>query len=418
MQVLPQDVDSQHGIAQSPIGPSPSQSPLAFQPFGSAPSGPPSAYTSALARSTSASGNGNMSKLNRSSSGSTATVNRSPAATAATAENHDAASAVDVRRGSLGERQQATGATPWSEDGAVADNTPQTDTLQDSTEGAEQSSETTSSSKSEESGSASLPGSVSSVHQAPSAQIEGEAAGAEVLQPSTDQSPTDTQDSAQQAPAPARGQAADEPQDAASQAADESQDAASSAAGDSQHAAGPAADEPQAAADAAPSKTELQQSMNAVLSGEDQAMQESMAAANAAGGEQLKDLFPSPSKKDDPLAQADHQSPTHPTLTQASSALGPPSGPLQGAAASSSDALLGPAAVSRVAADKAAADVTAAAKVTSSEASSPEQARQLQQAEAERSEGAETGAEASDSTAAGQTNSSGQIAERFRSGSD
>ncbi|KAL0035268.1 hypothetical protein WJX79_009470 [Trebouxia sp. C0005] len=41
VKVLTQDVDSQYGIAHSPIGPSPSQSPLAFRPFGSAPTGPP-----------------------------------------------------------------------------------------------------------------------------------------------------------------------------------------------------------------------------------------------------------------------------------------------------------------------------------------------------------------------------------------
>ncbi|KAL0054988.1 hypothetical protein WJX82_005488 [Trebouxia sp. C0006] len=61
VKVLPQDVDSQYGIAHSPIGPSPSQSPLAFRPFGSAPTGPPSAYSSALARTASASNNSNMS---------------------------------------------------------------------------------------------------------------------------------------------------------------------------------------------------------------------------------------------------------------------------------------------------------------------------------------------------------------------
>lgn len=62
VQVLPQDVDPQYGIAHSPLGPSPSQSPLA-RPFGAAPTGAPSAYTSAVARSSSLSSSDNLARL-------------------------------------------------------------------------------------------------------------------------------------------------------------------------------------------------------------------------------------------------------------------------------------------------------------------------------------------------------------------
>ena len=66
--MLPQDVDPEYGIAHSPLGPSPSQSPLAFKPFGAAPTAPPSAYSSAVARSSSLSNSGNLSRLSRSAS--------------------------------------------------------------------------------------------------------------------------------------------------------------------------------------------------------------------------------------------------------------------------------------------------------------------------------------------------------------
>ena len=435
MQVLPQDVDSQHGIAQSPIGPSPSQSPLAFQPFGSAPSGPLSAYTSALARSTFASGSGNISKLNRSISGSTATASRNQAAadSATASEHHDAAPGLDGRGASLGARQQTTAATPASDDGSVHDNTSQTNTLQDNAQSAEQTSQPTSPSPSRHLGTTRLSGSTQAApQQSQSVQIRGDAAGGGISQPITNQSPTDIQELAQQAPTNAIAQAADESQDAASQAAGESQDAASQAAGESQaaasqaagesqaadgelqHATSQAADQSQAAADA-PSESELQQSMDAVLRGEDQAMQESMAAANAAGGEQLKDLLPTPSSEGDPPAQADCPSPTHPTLIQASDPAST-AAVLQGAA-SSPDVLTVPSAVLGVAADKTAdvaAEVTVAAEMTSPAVPNSGQEQQLEQAETSGSEGAEISAEASDNTAAGQTSSSGQLADRFR----
>ena len=424
MQVLPQDVDSQHGIAQSPIGPSPSQSPLAFQPFGSAPSGPPSAYTSALARSTFASGSGNMSKLNRSTSGSTATAtrNQAAAASATASEHHDAAPGLDGRGASLGGRQQTTAATPPSDDGSVPDNTSQTNTLQDNAQSAEQSSQPTSPSSSRQLGTPSTSGSTQAApQQSQSVQIRGDCTGGGISQPSTNQSPTDIQELAQQAPTNAIAQAADESQDAASQAADESQAAASQASAESQaadgelqHATSQAADQSQAAADA-PSESQLQQSMDAVLRGEDQAMQESMAAANAAGGEQLKDLLPTPSSEGDPPAQADCPSPTHPTLIQASDPAST-AAVLQGAA-SSPDVLTVPSAVLGVAADKTAdvaAEVTVAAEMTSPAVPNSGQEQQLEQAETSGSEGAETSGEASGGTAAGQTSSSGQLADRFR----
>ena len=67
LQVLAQDIDPQYGIAHSPLGPSPSQSPIA-RPFGAAPTAPPSAYTSAVARSSSLSNSGNLSRLSRGTS--------------------------------------------------------------------------------------------------------------------------------------------------------------------------------------------------------------------------------------------------------------------------------------------------------------------------------------------------------------
>lgn len=66
LQVLPQDIDPQYGIAHSPLGPSPSQSPLA-RAFGPAPTVPQSAYTSALSRTASLSSSGKLSRLSRSS---------------------------------------------------------------------------------------------------------------------------------------------------------------------------------------------------------------------------------------------------------------------------------------------------------------------------------------------------------------
>lgn len=420
-QVLPQDVDSQHGIAQSPIGPSPSQSPLAFQPFGSAPSGPPSAYTSALARSTSASGSGKISKLSRSTSGNTAaTTTQSPAAAAAVAavEPHDATLADDMRAGSPGADEDTMGAASLSQDRlsvpSATGNISQTDTLQDNAQAPEQHIQSVSSSPIPQASTASVPGSAEAgpQHQQ-SAQIGEDSAGAGVSQPSNDQSPTGSHDSAKQAPADAAGQAADESQHVAGQAADESQGAAGQAADESQHAARQAANESPAAANA-PSETELQQSRDAVLSGEDQAMQESVAAANPAGGEQVKDSLPAPSLARDPPRQADCPNPTHPTLTPTS---GPPSesSGLQGAA-SSPDV---PAVSSAMAADMAVADVAAADVSAAAEGTSPADdytTGQEQEVESKQAGSSGTGAEASDSTAAGQSSSSGQFADRLRSG--
>ena len=408
MQVLPQDVDSQHGIAQSPICPSPSQSPLAFQPFGSAPSGPPSAYTSALARSTS--GSGRTSKLSRSTSGNTAAATiqgpSAPAAAAAANETNDAAPAVEMRAGSPGAGEETMGAASVllsredrSSVPSVAGNMAQKESLQDTAQTPKQRSPPASSSAASQASTASVPSSAQAGPQdSQSAVIGKHSSDAGISQHSTDQSPTESHDSAQQAPA----------------------DAARQAAGESQGAAGPAADESPAAA-AAPSETELQQSRDAVLSGEDQAMQESMAAANAAGGQQLKDLLSTPSLEADPPRQAECPDPTQPPLTRASSASGPASelSGLQGAA-SSPDA---PTVSSAVAPDMATADVaianSSAAAVTSpadEHTAGQDQEVEVKQAEVLGGEGAETGAEASDSTAAGQCSSSGQFADRLRSG--
>ena len=386
-------MDSQYGIAQSPIGPSPSQSPLAFQPFGSAPSGPPSAYTSALARSTSVSGSGNMSKLSRGSNGSIATASRSTAAAAA--EDHDAAPGVAMKGGSPGGSEQPLGLAPLSEDGSsvrsVAGDTSQTDTLQEGDQAAEQSDPPTSPSASAQSPTTSLS---PAPQHSQSAEIGDKSASVGVLQPSTDESAPDRKESAHQAGADAACQSAGESQEAADPAADESQDAV-----------GRAAEEPQAAA---PSETELQQSMKAVLSGEDQAMQESMAAANAAGGEQLKDALPSPSSEAS-LTQADCQSPSHPTMTEALSASAPASGSGLQDAPSSPDALPPHATVSGLS-----SDATAGDEPMSSSASSSVQEHQLEQAEASGGEQGKADAEAPDRTAAGQAHSSGQIADKFR----
>ena len=271
MQVLPQDVDSQYGIAQSPIGPSPSQSPLAFQPFGPAPSAPLSAYTSALARSASASGSGNLSRQSKSPSDNKATATATAtapgggaaaAAAAPAAEQGEVALGVAVLGGSPrgGAHKEPMGVTPPSEeDGtslrSVTSSTAQTDTLAEEAQAAWASEQPVSFSSEMES-TASRP---AAAPQDPDlVQVQEGSAITAVTSQSTEQQPTDSSQNSAQA--------------AGAEAADESQAAAP------------------------PSKTELQQSMKAVLSGEDQAMQASLAAANAAGGEQVKDMgVPSPS---------------------------------------------------------------------------------------------------------------------------
>jgi len=219
MQVLPQDVDSQYGIAHSPIGPSPSQSPLAFRPFGSAPTGPPSAYSSALARTASASNNSNMSS-------------------AALARTASATGSGNISRLSEStSREEVTGV------------------------------------------SGGLPRVSSEVTGVSSGEVLTAAQGAQ-------QSLTQSEATQQNA---ASGDQAD---------TGDLQFQAGQLSINTVLAAGPeAASEGVQAADkavaAAPNDAELQQSMDAMLSGEDQAMQESLAAANAAAGEHVGDFLPS-----------------------------------------------------------------------------------------------------------------------------
>lgn len=391
MQVLPQDVDSQYGIAQSPIGPSPSQSPLAFQPFGRAPSGPPTAYTSALALSATASGSGNLSRLSQSPSDSTATAtattSRGPAASA---EQADAAPGVAVSGGSSrgGDQQPPMGVTPPSEDSGSVRSTSggggEIDTLVDNAQAAQARDQPASPSSAVEPAITSPPSprppaSSQDLQASDPSQGQGDSGIAAVSSPSTDQPPTDSQD-----PAQAAGL------DAASLAGNESQAAAP------------------------PSSTELQQSMKAVLSGEDQAMQASLAAANAAGGEQVKDmLVPSPapsSQGGPPLAQADHPYQADPSLAQASAPWNPPSEspPLQAAHSSPN--------VSEASTLGLSTDVAAGKESTASRAVGLQE-QQPEQAGEGGNEQTWVDAEIGERTAASRGDASGQIADKFRWGS-
>ena len=210
MQVLPQDVDSQYGIAQSPIGPSPSQSPLAFQPFGPAPSAPLSAYTSALARSASASGSGNLSRHSKSPTDNKATATATATApggaaavAAAAAEQGDVVPGVAVLGGNpRGAHGEPVGVTPPSEeDGAsvrsVTSSTAQTDTWAEEVHAAQPSGQPVSSS-SEMQSTASRP---AAAPQDPDpVQVQEGSAITAVTSQSTKQQPTDSsQDSAQAA---------------------------------------------------------------------------------------------------------------------------------------------------------------------------------------------------------------------------
>lgn len=397
MQVLPQDVDSQYGIAQSPIGPSPSQSPLAFQPFGPAPSGPPTAYTSALARSASASGSVNLSRLSRSPSGSTATAtatattsrgSAAPAvASAAAAEQADAAAGVAVLGGSPrgGDQEPPMGVTPPSEEPAsvrvISGGGGEADTLVDDAQATQPRNQPVSFSLAVEPAITSPPSlksppALQDAQASDPVQIQEDSGIAAVSSPGTDQLPTDSQDSAQAAGS-----------DAASRAGDDSQAAT------------------------APSSTELQQSMKAVLSGEDQAMQASLAAANAAGGEQVKDmLVPSSHLQEGTLlAQAGRPPQADPSLTQASTSSNPSSGsPRLQAAESSPDGSPSVASTPGLSTDVAAGGELTTSRAVGVQEQQPEQAGECgdQQTWVD--------AETRDGTAARQGDASGQIADKFR----
>ena len=253
-------MDSQYGIAHSPIGPSPSQSPLAFQPFGSAPSGPPSAYSSALARSASASGSRNMSKLGRSTSGNTFSASRSDtsaaAAAAMTADHHDAIQGA-VQPGSSPGASNSAGLPLLSEEGSsvrsAASTASLTDIAQYEAQVPDQPSEASLGTASAAHGS--TPTFINHQITTPEQTPSSDATKSGMPQTGPDQQAAATDESAHQA---------------GTQAAYESQAAA-------------------------PDKAQLQQFKDAVLRGEDQAMQESLAAANAAGGEQVRDALPSSS---------------------------------------------------------------------------------------------------------------------------
>ena len=258
LQVLPQDVDSQYGIAHSPIGPSPSQSPLAFRPFGTAPSAPPSVYSSALARTASASNNtslhaAGLARTTSASGGGIASrlsqVTSSNEATAATAA------------GSEEEQQQAAGDAALAslqEEGNLEQSAPSTASEVDSLPGVTQSVDP-SGKVTDSQAEAPIAGTSSNWESQPQNASPDEAAGSNDLQSRIDELSILTE--------PAGAAAADS---AAAQAAGE-------------------------AAAPAPSEAELQQSLDAMLSGEDQAMKESLAAANAAGGERVADALASSS---------------------------------------------------------------------------------------------------------------------------
>jgi len=270
MQVLPQDVDSQYGIAHSPIGPSPSQSPLAFRPFGSAPTGPPSAYSSALARTASASNNSNMSS-------------------AALARTASATGSGNISRLSEStSREEVTGVSGGlprvsSEVTGVSSGEVLT-----AAQGAQQSLTNPPEEDKRHQSAVSLTSDVDSFLgsdlAASQPSTEGKSAVAELDTTATASAQSEaTQQNA------ASGDQAD---------TGDLQFQAGQLSINTVLAAGPeAASEGVQAADkavaAAPNDAELQQSMDAMLSGEDQAMQESLAAANAAAGEHVGDFLPS-----------------------------------------------------------------------------------------------------------------------------
>ena len=261
VQVLPQDVDSQYGIAHSPIGPSPSQSPLAFRPFGSAPTGPPSAYSSALARTASASNNSNMSStaLARTAS-ATGSGNISRLSESTSREE-----VTGVSGGLTRVSSEVTGGSSSGEVLTAAQSSQQSLTSLPEEDKAHQSRASLASDVDSSPGSdpaASLP------------STEGKTTVAELDRTVTASA---LSEAAQQ------NGVSDDQTDTG-----ELQFQAGQLSTNSVLAAGPeAASEGMQAADKAPNNAELQQSMDAMLSGEDQAMQESLAAANAAGGEHV-----------------------------------------------------------------------------------------------------------------------------------
>ncbi|KAL0035726.1 hypothetical protein WJX77_000104 [Trebouxia sp. C0004] len=269
VKVLPQDVDSHYGIAHSPIGPSPSQSPLAFRPFGSAPAGPPSAYSSALARTASASTNSNIpgTALARTAS-TTGSSNISRLSESTTRE-----AVTGVSSGPTRVSSENTGVSS-GEVLAPAQSSQQSLTSLPEEDRRLQSAVSLTSDVD------SLPGSDPAASQLSTA---GNSTVGELDKTVTPSAPSKAQQST------ASGDQAD---------TGDLQFLAGQLSINAVLAAGPlAASEGLQATDkapaAAPNEAELQQSMDAILSGEDQAMQESLAAANAAGGEHVSNFLPS-----------------------------------------------------------------------------------------------------------------------------
>ncbi len=267
VQVLTQDVDSQYGIAHSPIGPSPSQSPLAFHPFGSAPTGPPSAYSSALARTASASNNSNISgtalarTASATGSGNISRLSESTSREEVTGEltrgssENTGVSSGEVLTAAQSSQQSLT--SPPEEDTghqSAVNLTSDVDSLLGSDPAASQPSS------------------------------EGKSTVAELDKTVTVSALSEaTQQSA----------ASDDQADTGDLQFQAGQLSANSVLAASPEAASEGMQAANKAPAAAPNDAELQQSMDAMLSGEDQAMQESLAAANAAGGEHVGNFLPS-----------------------------------------------------------------------------------------------------------------------------
>lgn len=312
-QVLSQDVDSQYGIAHSPIGPSPSQSPLAFRPFGSAPSGPPSAYSSALARTASASNNSNMA---------TTTLTGSASGSGNISRLSKSTSSSEAPGPSGGVTGVSSGEPPKEGDSPA-------EGLLSLPEG-DQGQQCTASSASDAD---SLLGS-----DASALPLSTEGTGA-LSQP----------DTATAVPPRDAVQGAALLSNQASTSDTRSQTGQLSTTGDpaAVTSAGVQAADTAPALAAAPNKAELQQSMEAVLSGEDQAMKESLAAANAAGGERVGDLLTSNSSGL-PQQPAVEASPSHDpspddeaTAPLVEAALAEENGPRAGASGEEEQAGLG-----------------------------------------------------------------------------
>lgn len=289
-QVLPQDVDSQYGIAHSPIGPSPSQSPLAFRPFGSAPTGPPSAYSSALARTASASNNSNISgtALARTAS-ATGSGNISRLSESTSREE------VTCLSGGLPRVSSEVTGVGSGEVLAPAQSSQQSVTSPLEEDKRHQSAVSLTSDADSLLGSDPAASQPSTEGKSSVAELDTTATASALSEAKQQSAASDDQADTGGLQFQAGHLSINTVTAAGLEAASEGMQAAGKAAA------------------AAPNDAELQQSMDAMLSGEDQAMQESLAAANAAGGEHVSDFLPSRSSGLQLLSAAepssDHTSP-------------------------------------------------------------------------------------------------------------